>query len=277
MRIGPVAAFFISLQPLPACQSDNLNTPVTRKTLMPVISYPSGRTATTMALTLLVGVFLLLSAREGISNFYALLANQELTHPSLTDQRFREEGGTRALHYLTESLRYSPDNAWALEEMGALQTRRLRIFTGPLQALTLRNAGVSANLHLHKALLERPTSPYIWANLALAKLAQNEIDGELSQALRRADDLGPWEPDVQKIVFYVSLAVWDRLDQEQQDSVLKTMQRGAKRDAKNMLSVAKYFGRNELICAINKYNNSAVDTACNTVTKQKTSTGRSSS
>lgn len=230
-----------------------------------------------MALLLLVGVLLLLSVREGIANFYALLANQELNHPSLTDQRFREEGGARALHYLTESLRYSPDNAWALEEMGALQTRRLRIFSGPLQALTLRNAGLSANLNLHKALLERPTSPYTWANLALAKLAQNEIDSELFQALRRADDLGPWEADVQKIVFYVSLAVWDRLDPEQQDSVLKTMERGSKREAKNMLNVAKYFGRIDLICAINKTTKEAVDTACNPVTnsKQKASIGRS--
>lgn len=228
---------------------------------MSVFPRPVGRVAIAIVLVLLVGMLALQAGKEGLANFYAQLGYQELNHASMTEQRFREDGGARAMHYLTESLRYSPNNAWALEEMGALQIRRMRMFTGPIHALTRLTTAQSANLHLHRALLERPTSPFIWANLALSKLSLNERDGELFQALRRADELGPWEPAVQKIVIYVSLAVWNRLDTDQRASVVRTMERGARREAGAITGIAKGFNRFDLICAINRLK-SAAGNAC---------------
>ena len=244
------------------------------RAIMPAFSRSVWRAAIASALILLVGIHALLAGKEGLSNIYALLAYQELNHPSMTEQRFRVDGGARAMQYLTESLRYSPNNAWALEQMGALQLRRMKIFTGPLQALNALNAARSANLHAHRALLERPTSPYIWANLALSKLSLNEQDGELLQALRRADELGPGEPEVQKMVIYVSLAVWNRLDPAQQASVVRTMERGAQRDPGTIANIAKGFNRFDLICAINKLK-SVVGKACNPVKKSKKMANRS--
>jgi len=232
---------------------------------MSIFSHLPRRATIAIALILLVGMLALQAGREGLSNFYALLANEELNHPSMTEQRFREEGGARALHYLTESLRYSPNNAWALEEMGVLQIRRLPLFTGPIHALTALNTARSANAHLHRALLERPTSSFIWANLARSKLSLNERDGELLQALRRADELGPWEPEVQKSVIYLSLMIWDRLDPDQQASVVRTMERSAKRDAINVTNVAKSFNRLDLVCGIKEARSVLGNGDCNPV------------
>jgi len=236
---------------------------------MSIFSHLPRRATIAIALMLLVGILALEAGREGLSNFYALLANQELNHPSMTEQRFQEDGGGRAMHYLTESLRYSPNNAWALEEMGVLQIRRLPLFAGPIHALTALNTARGANAHLHRALLERPTSSFIWANLARSKPSLNERDGEFLQALRRADELGPWEPEVQKMVIYLSLTVWDRLDPDQQASVVQTMERAAKRDAQYVTNVAKSFNRIDLVCGI-KYVKPVVGNAeCNPVKNSK--------
>jgi hypothetical protein len=237
---------------------------------MSVFSHLPRRAAITYALMLIVGTLMVQAGMEGLSNFYALLANQELNHPSMSERRFREEGGApRAMHYLTESLHYSSNNAWALEELGVLEIRRLDLFKGPLHALTVLTTARNANAHLHGALLERPTSSFVWANLARSKLSLNERDGELLQALRRADELGPWEPETQKIVIYLSLTVWDRLDPEQQASVVQTMERAAKRDAQYVTNVAKSFNRINLICGIKEVR-SAVETAdCSPVKNPK--------
>lgn len=218
---------------------------------MPALSHSFRRTAIAGALIALVGVHALLALKEGISNFYAQSAYQALNFGAMSEERLRGGGATQVMQYLTESLRYSPNNAWALEEMGALQVRMARVLTDPIDAFNALMAARSANANLHKALLERPTSPFVWANLALAKLALNELDGELLQALRRADELGPWEPDVQKTVIFASLTAWNLLDPEQQASVVRTMERAARRDAQNVAKIAKSFNRLDLICAIN--------------------------
>ena len=218
---------------------------------MPALSHSFRRTAIAGALIALVGVHALLALKEGISNFYAQSAYQALNVGAMSEERLRGRGATQVMQYLTESLRYSPNNAWALEEMGALQVRMARILTDPIDAFNALMAARSANANIHKALLERPTSPFVWANLALAKLALKELDGELLQALRRADELGPWEPDVQKTVIFASLTAWNLLDPEQQASVVRTMERAARRDAQNVAKIAKSFNRLDLICAIN--------------------------
>jgi len=218
---------------------------------VPALSHSFRRTAIAGALIALVGVHALLALKEGISNFYAQSAYQALNVGAMSEERLRGRGATQVMQYLTESLRYSPNNAWALEEMGALQVRMARILTDPIDAFNALMAARSANANIHKALLERPTSPFVWANLALAKLALKELDGELLQALRRADELGPWEPDVQKTVIFASLTAWNLLDPEQQASVVRTMERAARRDAQNVAKIAKSFNRLDLICAIN--------------------------
>ena len=208
------------------------------------------------ALILLVTAHVLLAAREGLSNLFAYMAYIELTPaasvtPATTATAARS---ARALQNLETSLRHSPRNAWALEMLGEEQLRQARHYAQSsdiLGAFNARTAARSANSRLHQALLERPTAPSIWANLALSKLQLGEIDAELFQILRWADELGPWEPDVQNIVIEASLVSWAWLEPDQREAVVRTMLRGAQRNPGNIARIAKNYNRLDLLCAIN--------------------------
>ena len=219
---------------------------------------------------LLVGAHALLAAREGLSNLFAHMAYLELTPaasvtpvtPATAEAAAARSA--RAMQNLETSLRHSPRNAWTLEMMGVEQLRRARRYAqsgDALNALNARTAARSASAHFHQALLERPTTPFIWANLAVSKLQLGEIDAELFQILRWANELGPWEPDVQNIVIEASLVGWPGLEPVQQEAVVRTMWRGAQRDPGNIVKIAKSFNRLDLLCAIN-FEKSVIGSAC---------------
>ena len=149
-----------------------------------------------------------------------------------------------------DGLDYASDNPWALEGLGALELARMHASTDPREALAVTR---SALVRFRQALLLRPTSAFLWANIALTKLYLDEIDGELIAALRHADELGPWEPTVQKRVLFVGLAVWKDLDPSMRQALTKTLERGALRDAPEMLEIVKSYTRYDLVCAIEKY------------------------
>ena len=155
-----------------------------------------------------------------------------------------------AADYFSASLGYASDNPWALEGLGALDLARMRVSTNPREALAVTR---TARARFRQALLQRPTSPFLWSNLALTKLYLDEIDDELLTALRHADELGPWEPTVQQTVLFVGLAVWQDLDHGLQQALVRTIERGAMHNAQKMLEILRSYRRFDLVCAIEKY------------------------
>ena len=208
-----------------------------------------GRAVGSGALIALMGLFAMQAGKQGLSDFYVQSARQEIESWSAPGRQFRGDEWPRVLGYLTEALRYAPNSAWPLEEMGALQLRRMRAATDPLLAVAAVRA---ANVNFHMALMERPTSPFAWVNLALTKLYLDEIDGELFDALGRAQELGPWEPEVQQLVVFIGLAAWQKLDSGQRAAVVRTMERGARKNAGKIAEIAKGFNRFDLICGISE-------------------------
>ena len=156
----------------------------------------------------------------------------------------------RTAKYFTESLEYTPDNPWALEGAGALDLAKMRASRIPREA---HAAARESRARFRQALLQRPTSPFLWANLALSKLYLDEIDSEMLTALRHANELGPWEPSVQQTVLFVGLAVWPDLDPGMQQTLVRTIERGASRNLVKMFEIAKSYTRFDLVCAIEKY------------------------
>jgi hypothetical protein len=215
---------------------------------MAAIGKFSGRAVSVGALILVLGCLAWKAGKEGISNFYVQSAHQEINRWETPGQRFRGDEWTRVMQYLTKSLHYSPNNAWSLEEMGTFQLRRMRAATDPALAMA---AVRSANAHFHMTLIERPASPFAWANLALSKLYLDELDDELFAALRRADELGPWEPEVQQSVLFVGLAAWHKLGAAQQAAMVRTLERAVRRNAPKVTEIVKSFNRLDLLCAIN--------------------------
>jgi hypothetical protein len=156
----------------------------------------------------------------------------------------------RATKYYADSLGYVSDNPWSLEGLGAMDLARMRASTIPREALAVTR---SARVRFRQALLQRPTSPFLWANLALTKLYLDEIDDELLTALRHADELGPWEPAVQQTVLFVGLAAWQDLDPGLRQTLARSIARGATRNPGQMFNIVKSYTRFDLVCAIEQY------------------------
>jgi hypothetical protein len=198
------------------------------------------------------------TARLGMAGRFVQLAQFEIdtwTSASLTPS-VRDIIGVAT--YFSDSLRYAPNNPWALEGIGALDLASMRASRVPQAALAVARDG---HMRFRQALLQRPTSPYLWANVALAKLYLNEIDDEFLAALRYADELGPWEPASQQTILFVGLAAWQKLDPALRQSLVRIIERGALHDTQKTFEIVKSFRRFDLICAINGYR-SIVGPAC---------------
>jgi hypothetical protein len=63
-----------------------------------------------------------------------------------------------------------------------------------------------------RALLARPSWPYFWDELIKNKVNLKQFDSELTGAMKRAINLGPWEESVQYDVAFTGLDQWDSLD-----------------------------------------------------------------
>lgn len=69
----------------------------------------------------------------------------------------------------------------------------------------------------------RPTWPYGWIDLALVKYRLGELDQEFYHAIAVSQELGPWEPGVQKIIIEIGLHGWNEINDEMQTRVLDTI------------------------------------------------------
>jgi hypothetical protein len=203
-----------------------------------------------VALFILLALTAVQCARLGAAGLLVQLAQDEVDQwtsasrkPAMTEIR-------RAAKYFSDSRDYVPDNPWAIEGLGALDLAKMRASRIPREALAYAR---DARARARQALLLRPTSPFLWANLALTKLYLDEIDGELLSALRHADELGPWEPTVQQTVLFVGLAAWQDLDPGMQQTLVRAIERGASRNAGKMFEIVKSYARFDLVCAIEKY------------------------
>lgn len=196
------------------------------------------------------------SARMGLSGLIVELGQAEQDRWVATRRPPGLVEANRVAGYFAASLSYYPGNPWALEELGGLDLRRMRLSRKPGDALAFARA---ARLRFREGLRQRPTSPFLWANLALAKLYLDELDAEFLAALTHADELGPWEPASQQVVLVAGLAAWDKLDAAQRRLVVGVVERGAVRNSVKMFEILRNFGRFDLVCARRSYDSVAAN------------------
>jgi len=206
--------------------------------------------ASAVALMLILLAITFQSARLGMAGMISELGQREVDRWTASPRPRDMREVSRVARYFTDSLDYWPDNPWALERLGALDLARMRLSTIPHQAVAYTWA---ARLRYREALRQRPTSPYLWANLALSKLYLDQIDSEFFTALRNADELGPWEPATQQTVLFLGLAAWEKLDPALRQMVSGVLERGAVHNSAKIIEIVKSFGRLELICAMKAY------------------------
>jgi hypothetical protein len=202
------------------------------------------------ALFVVLALIAVQCARLGMAGLYVQTAQGEIDRWTSAARKPDRAEIRHAADHFSESLGYASGSPWALEGLGALDLARMRVSANPREALAVTR---SAHVRFRQALLQRPTSPFLWANLALTKLYLNEIDDELLTALRHADELGPWEPGAQQTVLFVGLAVWRELDPGLQQALVRTIERGALHNAQKMFEIIRSYTRFDLVCAIEKY------------------------
>jgi predicted Zn-dependent protease len=105
-----------------------------------------------------------------------------------------------------------------------------------------------AVVHFVKALELRPTSPYTWGNLAEAKYRKGDTAESFEAALRRAAEMGPAEPEVQRSVADFGLAVFKEVTPATRVAIERMVASGMSRNPMEMLQIAQRRGRLDTAC-----------------------------
>lgn len=158
---------------------------------------------------------------------------------TLTPDQWSEAEG-----HLQSALALDPGNPSLMEDLGLLEMNRARAAIPREAAGLVRAVG-----YLRRSLRARPSSPYAWANLALAKFWVGEMDAEFRYAIERADTLGAWEPEVQVALVSVGFRAWPALPPASRAIVHQVLRRGLKRQEQVLFDMAAHFGRMDVLCA----------------------------
>lgn len=146
---------------------------------------------------------------------------------------------------LERALTIVPDNAWALEFLGAMQFEIMRVATDPGVAIDMARASRDS---YRRVIRLRPTSPAGWINLAVAKQSLGEIDDEFFLALANSTRFGPWEPPALLLGLQIGLGAWDRATPAQREMILQIRDRAVQRDVAAVNRITRDYSRPELAC-----------------------------
>jgi predicted Zn-dependent protease len=103
--------------------------------------------------------------------------------------------------------------------------------------------------HLMHALELRPSSPYTWVNLAQAHYRLGMTTGAFERILLMTQRLGPSEPETQRLLADIGLAMWDDIGVEARSAVRAAVIAGMRRNPLEMLQISERRGRLALACA----------------------------
>lgn len=187
-----------------------------------------------------------LAARQTLSDYYSHTAALEIEAWSRPGFRREADALPQVIARLERALAIAPDNAWALEFLGAMQFKTVRGATDPLAAVATARASRDK---FRGALRQRPTAAQTWANLALAKQSLGEIDDEFFTALEQSARYGPWEPPVLLLGLQTGLGAWDRASPAQRELILGMRDRAVQQNAALVNRIARDYSRPDLACA----------------------------
>ena len=147
---------------------------------------------------------------------------------------------------LQAALRLTPRNAQLLDDLGFLNVGRA-MGLGKPEAGTSEHAlqqalFARAIAHYRAATTLRPTFPYTWAYLALAKHFKGEEDPELWQAFDKALRYGRNEAGVQPAMAQVAFAHWNDLSPERKTQMAEMIKDAQPVPHKKLMDLAEENG-----------------------------------
>jgi len=105
-----------------------------------------------------------------------------------------------------------------------------------------------AGVHFSRALVLRPTAPNPWANVAAVRYRGGDTGPGFEAALVRAAQMGPFEPEVQRVVANYGLAVYDEVAPATRRAIEAMVASGMRRKPLELLQIADNRGRLAVAC-----------------------------
>jgi hypothetical protein len=162
------------------------------------------------------------SIRWAIADILETQIRYQLGKAQITDLSSRQ--WRLADNMLQNALQLHPDYSGTLElavffhKMAASRPQAL------LNELGWQDSQQQALEYARRALLKRPSWPYLWDDFIQGKIKLEQFDDELIDAMERAVTLGPWEESVQEDVAFYGLDNWESLPPAAQQIVLNAME-----------------------------------------------------
>jgi len=103
--------------------------------------------------------------------------------------------------------------------------------------------------HLGRALERRPSSPYTWANVAEGRYQLGMTQAPFETILVLTQHLGPSEPETQRLLAELGLALWDEMGSKGRAAVKAAVDAGMRRNPLEILQISERRGKLALACA----------------------------
>lgn len=179
-----------------------------------------------------------MAMRHGVDEQVVTHATREMDSWAASRVRPADQTMASVQGELVRVVERNPAHPAAQELLGTLQLRRVA------QPEYLEQAIV----RLVKSLALRPTSGYTWGNVLDARYRVGDPPPAFEKVLLRAVELGPSEPEVQRVVADLGLATWKESSPTVQGAVERMVAAGMKRNPLEMLQIAGRRGRLDVAC-----------------------------
>lgn len=125
-------------------------------------------------------------------------------------------------------------------------------FTPQPDGQVIRDKLELASQAIERAIAQRPGEGFGYSSRALLQARRWQIDGQLSEDLRKAMQLSPWERPAQRQVMHAGMSAWPELDESGRAVVFDAFSAAVKSSApmaKEYTNIAARYGRQNILCA----------------------------
>lgn len=200
------------------------------------------------ALLLLLGYAFSIAAGTGLADVYATPARIYLQTKRDAGEVLTQDEWQALEGSLTRALALAPGDPENLSELGRLY--RILLNADDLDAGQISRDGDAAVGYYQAALAQRPTWPWDWGNLALAKYQQyQDTSGVYQDALARAVEFGPRESSLQDRVVRLGSHSWSALNPAAARAVLTAADRALERDPESFSGISDAKERWRPLCS----------------------------
>jgi len=195
-------------------------------------------------------VVIKISASWGLADVENQKARVYLKHWVNDANSFSTEDWDKAYSYVKSALEKDPYNPELLSLMGNVyEWNSFQSYNQSQNNQFQNNQNRKLALDYYRNAVElRPQWPYTWSDIVLLKYKMSEFDQEFQLALNNATELGPWEPNVQKIISEVGLSSWNELEHSQRITIVENIRRGVTMQPRVMLDILEKYGQLRMVC-----------------------------